>query len=411
MDVSTATLIDGILRDGAIRTVFQPIVRLDSGEVVGYEALTRGPAGPLERPDELFAAAGDAGRSGELDRACVASAFGSARTLPAGALLFVNVEPATLGSDLVAATAPIAAAGERTVVLEVTERALMTDPTSLLGAVESAREHGWLVALDDVGVEPGSLALLPLIAPDVIKLDMGLIRDRPDRDLGRTMAAVMAHAERAGTTVLAEGIETDAHLERAVSLGATLGQGYRFGRPADAADASTPVSPMDLAARPPRRRVQLSPFDAVVATGRGARVARKQVLLQISHPHEEQASADPGTPLLLSAFQHARHFTPATTVRYGHLAERCAITAALGVDMPAEPVPGVRGGVILPGDPLADEWSVAVLGPHYAGALLGRDLGDDGDDPDRRFEYVVTHDRDLVELATASLLRRILPQR
>ena len=76
--------------------------------------------------------------------------------LPAGVPVFVNVEPSTLNSALIERTAPIATAGQRTVVLEVTERAIATAPAELLAGVVAAREHGWLIALDDVGVDPGS---------------------------------------------------------------------------------------------------------------------------------------------------------------------------------------------------------------------------------------------------------------
>ncbi|UDY37592.1 sensor domain-containing phosphodiesterase [Dermatobacter hominis] len=411
-----ASRIDQVLGDASIRTVFQPIVDLDARGVVAYEALSRGPAGsPLERPDLLFAAARDSGRQLELDELCLSRAIDRAVELPPGCGLFVNVEPSTLTSAVVGRTAPIAAAGDRTVVLEVTERAIDRAPATLLAGIAAAREHGWLVALDDVGVEAASLAFLPVIRPDVIKLDMGLIHGRPDRDLGRTMAAVMAESERRGTVVLAEGIESDEHVERAISLGASLGQGFHFGRPADAQELDG-GSVQELAIRPvdPGRTIALSPYDAVVATGQHIRSARKDVLLQISHHLEEQAGADPGTPMVLSAFQHARHFTAATARRYARLAERCALVAALGVDMAPAPVPGVRGGLLIGGDPLAGEWSVVVLGPHYAGALLAKDLGDSGDsgdsgvaDGDRRFDYVVTHDRSLVELAAESLLRRV----
>ena len=399
-----------MLDGAAIRTVFQPIVDLDDRRVVACEALTRGPAGSsLERPDLLFEAARQRGRQLELDQLCLASSVDRAVDLPGGCGLFVNVEPSTLTSAVVGRTAPIAAAGDRTVVLEVTERAIDRAPATLLAGVATAREHGWLIALDDVGVEAASLAFLPVIRPDVIKLDMGLIQGRPDRDLGRTMAAVMAQSERHGSIVLAEGIESEEHLERAISLGATLGQGFHFGRPTEAEDVDAEMwgelalRPVDLG-----RAISLSPYDAVVAAGHRPRSARKDVLLQISHHLEEQAAADPGTPMILSAFQHARHFTAATARRYGRLAERCALVAALGVDMPRDPVPGVRGGVLVAGDPLEGEWSVAVLGPHYAGALLAKDLGDAGvAEGDRRFDYVVTHDRSAVELAAESLLRRI----
>jgi DICT domain-containing protein len=227
------------------------------------------------------------------------------------------------------------------------------------------------------------------------------------------MAAVMAYAERSGAVLLAEGIETDDHLERAVSLGATWGQGYRFGYPGDlvAPDDSITSSSMAAPLVAPGRAVSLSPYDATIGAGLRPRVARKHVLLQISHHLEAQALADPSEPLLLAAFQDAEHFTPDTARRYRQLADRLTLCAALGVGMDAEPALGVRGAALNPGDPLTGEWSVVVLGPHYSGALLARDLGDHGGaEADRRFSYVVTHDRSIVEVAAESLLRRVLPR-
>jgi DICT domain-containing protein len=75
--------------------------------------------------------------------------------------------------------------------------------------------------------------------------------------------------------------------------------------------------------------------------------------------------------------------------------------------MPAEPAPAVRGVDLDDDDPLVGEWTVAVVGAHYAAALIGRDMGDGGPDLDRRFEFTVTHDPRLVLTAARSLLRRV----
>jgi EAL domain-containing protein (putative c-di-GMP-specific phosphodiesterase class I) len=392
-----------------LRTVYQPIVELDGGATVGFEALTRGPRGSsLEAPDDLFALARRAGRVEELDAACFRNAVERAASWSTPPqLLFVNVEPGTLTSRLVRRTAPIPAAGGLPIVLEVTERALTASPATLMAGVHEARDHGWSIALDDVGADPTSLAFLSLLRPDVVKLDMALIRNRADEVLGRTMAAVMAHAERTGAVILAEGIETDDHLERAISLGATLGQGWRFGRPGELPALMSDGPAVRLPPSGPPRPTALSPFDAVVGQGTPTRVGRKHVLLQISHHLESRALVDSASTLLLSAFQDVRHFTPDTARRYRDLAERCALVEAVGTGLPPCPAPGVRGTRITVGDPLVGEWSVVVLGPHYAGALLGHDLGDTGADADRRFRYVVTHDRSLVEQAAESLLRRV----
>ena len=400
-----------MLERGTVRSVFQPIVDLDTNEVVAVEALTRGPGGSaIENPERLFAVAASGGVTAELDELCMRTAIHGAASIDPRTLLFVNVEPTSLTTALIDRTGPIAAAGQRQIVLEVTERALAGSPAELIAGVAAARERGWRVALDDVGVAAESLALLPILRPDVVKLDMGLIRDRPSRELGRTMAAVMAYAERSGALILAEGIESDEHLDRAVSLGARWGQGYRLGRPSTVdllPSTGGPARPVGVESTP--RPVRLSPYDAVVQNSEQApRVGRKGVLLQISHHLEEQALSEPGGPLLMSAFQDAAHFTRDTRQRYSLLAEHCTLVAAIGHGMPAEPAPGVRGGVIHDGDPLAGEWTVAVLGVHYSGALLATDLGDTSvPEHDRRFSYVVTHDRHLVELAVESLLRRV----
>ena len=76
-----------------------------------------------------------------------------------------------------------------------------------------------------------SLAFLPLLRPDVVKLDLRLVQERPGPAIAEIMNAVNAHAERTGAVVLAEGIETEEHLVMARALGATLGQGWLFGRP------------------------------------------------------------------------------------------------------------------------------------------------------------------------------------
>jgi DICT domain-containing protein len=76
--------------------------------------------------------------------------------------------------------------------------------------------------------------------------------------------------------------------------------------------------------------------------------------------------------------------------------------------MPPHPAAGVRGGALGVHDPLAGEWVVAVVGPHFAGALIAKDLGDDGPDAERRFSFTVTYERELVVRAARTLLRRIV---
>jgi len=144
-DAARMTELDRILATGAVRAHFQRIVTLDGGEVVGYEALARGPEGsPLAFPDRLFAAARDAGRIGELDAACFGAALAGAA---AGALrhpasVFVNVEPECFDGP------PEIDACDVTVIVEITERGLATRPAELLLAVEGVRRRGWGIAVE-----------------------------------------------------------------------------------------------------------------------------------------------------------------------------------------------------------------------------------------------------------------------
>ncbi|MGY1821906.1 EAL domain-containing protein [Geodermatophilus sp. SYSU D00079] len=411
-----ATALDEVLRDRGVRSVFQPIVELDTGRVVAYEALARGPEGPLERPDALFAAARAAGRLAELDAACRTAALSGAlqQGLRAPLTLFVNVEPEVLDHAPMEELLAIASAapGGLRVVLEITERALATRPAELLRTVERVRAVGWGVAVDDVGADPLSLAFMPLLRPDVVKLDLRLVQERPGPAIAEIMNAVNAHAERTGAVVLAEGIEDAAHLDMARALGATLGQGWLFGRPGPGPVEGAPTGSLVLPSQRPDTLTEdaaVSPFACLPVTV-PLREAPKALLIELSKQLEREALRLGPASVVAATFQEARHLTPSTALRYRDLVERTGFVCALGEDLPVEPLPGLRGAALDPADPVRGEWDVAVLGPHFAAALLARDLGDDGPDEQRRFAYALTYDRDTVVRAAAALLARVAPR-
>jgi EAL domain-containing protein (putative c-di-GMP-specific phosphodiesterase class I) len=403
-----------LVADRSVRPVFQPLVELDGEAVVGYEALARGPAGSRwENPADLFGAAYRLGLVSELDWSCRAAAFDGALAadLDPDLALFVNAEPASMRvdcpPDLRGAMA--AARGRLRVVMEVTERAVAADPAGLLRAVETAREAGWGIALDDIGANPASLAMMPFLQPDVIKLDLRLVQDRTTADIARIVNAVLAQSERGGSTILAEGIETPRHAEVARSMGATLGQGWLYGRP----------GPLPGRGRAPARPVRLHPATGpgaptpyhVVAAARPTTVATKDLLLPMSM-HLEHKALDQDEPIvLLACFQDERFFTPASRRRFARLARDAAFVGAVGIGMPVTPVAGVLGAKLRADDPLRGEWDVIAVGPHFAGALVALDHGDSGADGQRRFDYAITHDRGLVVQAAQTLLATLLPTR
>jgi EAL domain-containing protein (putative c-di-GMP-specific phosphodiesterase class I) len=399
---------DEVLSQRAIHPVFQPIVRIDDGEVVGFEALARGPAGsPWSSPTALFAEAYQVGRSVELDwvsRLAAARSF-SAAGMPESIVLFINVEPMTFGSscppDLVEPMAD-ATAGHRRVLIEITERSVTRDPAAMLAAVEDARSDAIGVAIDDVGAEPASLAMMPLIRPDVIKLDLSLVQGSTNRATARVVGAVLAEAERTGATILAEGIESDRHLRVAQAMGATLGQGWYFGKPEpEPAPPPTPKHPLDLL--PPLDGAEpATPFGAV----RERRVSQgtEQLLAPLSR-HLEYRGLEAMDPIvLLACFQNVDRFGKPTRRRYERLATRGVFTAVLARDMPTEPAPGIRGARLEPSDPITYEWAVIVLGIQFAAALIAKEHTDEPG----VFDFVVTHDRDAVIAAARPVIKRIV---
>jgi EAL domain-containing protein (putative c-di-GMP-specific phosphodiesterase class I) len=399
----------------SVNPVYQPIVDLMSGDVVAFEALARGPAGsPLESPVALFAHARTLGLEQQLDLECQALAMRGAlrRRLPAAIPLFVNAEPNWLHVPWPHhLTMILEQARDRLqIVVEITERALVADPANLLGAVERIRDAGWGIALDDVGADPASLALMPFIEPDVIKLDLRLIQERTNTEIAGIVNAVIAQAERTGALILAEGIETEEHRARAVAMGATLGQGWLLGRPAALPD-QLPAPPL----RPPGRELTFTrphpdtpttPFD-LAREALETRPAAKRLLLPMSLHLERHALRTSEAPVLLAAFQNAGHFTPATLARYESLAAHCSLIGVMGHAMKALPATGVRGASLNADDPLCGEWTVCVVGPHFSGALIATDLGDTGPDAERRFAFAMTYNRALVLGAARSLLHRI----
>jgi len=412
--------LDQLLAADEVYSVYQPIVELDTGATVAYEALARGPRGrAMEPPDLLFAAARRAGRLADLDRACQRAAVSGAETggLRAPWTLFVNVEPETANVTFLQPVSGNSAQGPGTfrptfdfkIVVELTERALIAEPIELLKLVARVRARGWGIALDDVGADRDSLALLPLLQPDVIKLDLRLVQQRPTAEIAQIVSAVHAEAERSDTVILAEGIETEEHLNIALSMGATLGQGWLLGRP-----AAMPEHPSDFTGSPLRIADRGDPVPtrtpfALGAALRAPRRSRKALLIEISKHLEHQAMIAGESTVVLATFQDASFFTKATRQRYARLAGQAALVGALGEGMPPEPLPGVRGCVLDPTDPLVGEWDIVVVGPHFAATLVARDLGDTGPDNDRRFEFVLSHNRELAIQVAFVLMSRVWP--
>ena len=409
LDGEQSDLDDAVTGEG-VAPFFQPIVSLPSGSTVGFEALARWPRQPHLGPQEVFAHAAATRQVTELDRVCIDRSIDAALRggLKEGSLLGVNSEPA---SDYTGrADSEFVRRGHEkfSLFFELTERNLLEHLPTLLRKVAALRADGIAIALDDVGDNPESLALLDIVSPEVIKLANKLIQDPASADTARTGAAIMAHRERRGALIVAEGIETDEHLEQAMAWGATLGQGFLFGRPSPLlpyAQAETRSSPA-LQAR--AHTSFHSPFDAV-AGDPAMRTARKPTLWAISRYLEEQALHSRDTPMVLTALQNGVNFGLPTRRRYAALAATSPLVAVFGanftLDQPSE-IRVVRHDAC---DALSSQWVVVTLGPHIAAALVARERGGQAAacDEDREFDFVITHDRAVVTAVASALLNRI----
>lgn len=252
--------------------MFQPIVSLSDGQVVAYEALSR-PQDGDGRPLSILEVVDSARSSGpaaeaELDALAIQAICGRAAELPHGVMLFVNVSPATLLQDP-GVLDPLASIS-RNVVVEVTERTALSQgmESEFHRALDILRWRGFLVALDDCGAGYSGLTRLVAIRPDFAKVDMELVRG-VDHDSAKAqlVEAVVSFARRAGISVIAEGVETEAELRTLGELDVRHVQGYYLGRP------SAEVLPAGhRAVVPTPHRVPLA--DEATALGASIRLAR-----------------------------------------------------------------------------------------------------------------------------------------
>ena len=391
-----------------LATSFQPVVDIDTGRVVAHEALSRPFVNGVPRaPDQVLHDAYQSGRADELDSFFIETALraAAARGLLSPHSLFVNVEPISLVNGFM--TAPLLSAPP--LVIEITERTLTTDPGALLTAAAELRAAGHLIALDDLGAEPASLALLPLLAPEIVKLDMNLIRRQPDRTTAAMMTALASYAERSGAIVLAEGVETAEHITRARALGASVAQGWHFGRPSETAHDAPGVS----VRRPGQGRhseapasdsLETTPF-GVVSAATPLRLGDRAMLVQVSMLLEERAAAAGDSAVLLSTFQDGDNISDNTRQRYERLIESgCLLTAYSTGTSAALPHPA-RNITVAESDPLAAEWDVVLLTTDYAAALTAREV-DSTRHREGLYEFALTTDRDLVMRSARALLSR-----
>ncbi|MFO0616221.1 MAG: EAL domain-containing protein [Polyangiaceae bacterium] len=216
-----------------LHIAYQPIVSWSERRIYAFEALLRSREPTLPHPGAMLDAAERLGRVHELGRRIRAKAIEPLGTTDA--LLFVNLHPSDLSDDeLYDERSPLASVASR-VVLEITERASLEGIHDVRTRIATLRKMGYRIAIDDLGAGYAGLTSLTALEPDVVKLDMALVRDlhlQPTKQtLVRTMIKMCAEL---GMTVTAEGIENVAERDELVQAGCDLMQGYFFAKPGPA---------------------------------------------------------------------------------------------------------------------------------------------------------------------------------
>ncbi len=402
-------LVGEVISRRAIRTVFQPLVHLPSLEVVGFEALMRGPSGtPFEAPLRLLEAARQIGRLEELDWLCAASAMDAASRahLHPSMTIFLNISPSTLKTpcpdDL---TARVARARENLrVVAEIDSASILDDPGEVLEAVRVMRADSWGFALDNLGGDIKGLAMATFLHPDVLKVNLDRLERLGPGAQAEVVNSIREYAERTGAVILAQGIEDEEDLLAARIAGALYGQGWRYGEPGDLPEASRmPHHPFPLRSRPDPEEPE-TPFE--ILSRRHERASGDRRLLSgISKHLEFEALAD-GSPLVvLVCLSDVQYLTASTIRRLEHIAEKAIFVAVMAPSLEQARQPkGTRARRLSPTDALASEWAVVTIGPRFAAALAARASIRTPADENAAFDYVLTYDREAAGEAARALL-------
>ncbi|MBC2582424.1 GGDEF domain-containing protein [Clostridium sp. DJ247] len=236
---TTSNELDRILKSENITTVFQPIVSLTTGNIIGYEALSRGPEDSfLYNPEELFSAAEKYNRLWDLECLCRKKAIEHAQSIDKNKYLFINVDPFIFKDEKYKKgfTKEFLAKynmSPKTIIFEITEKTCVKDYKSFKAALENYVEEGYKIAIDDAGSGYSGLKMLSHTKPHYIKVDMELIRDIHNNSFNQNLISFIVNlANSENMQLIAEGIESKEELLKLIELGVHAGQGYFLQRPA-----------------------------------------------------------------------------------------------------------------------------------------------------------------------------------
>lgn len=228
----------GILNEESISVLTQPILSLESGDVLGWEVLTRGPKHtPFHMPTELFDFAQQAGLLIPMEWLVIRKAFQEIARKGIQEQVFINITPVTLSQPslldkMLEWLKDYPHVEPSQIVLEITERHSITDFSHMSQILARYRAHGFRFAIDDAGAGYASLQTISELTPDIIKIDKSVIRDIDQTLIKQSMLqALLQMAESIKCKVIAEGVEREEEANVLCRNRVHMGQGYFFSRP------------------------------------------------------------------------------------------------------------------------------------------------------------------------------------
>ncbi|WP_333870983.1 GGDEF domain-containing protein [Desulforamulus putei] len=228
-----------LLENKKFRIIYQPIVSLQTGEILGWEALTRGPENSyFLSPAVIFNYAEEAGLLFPLEKVCRELAIKNFDLVDSSKKLFLNIHPQTINDPQFVKGETIKMLKDshlspHNLVFEITERQGIHDFHQFNKTLAHYRNQGYRVAVDDAGAGFSSLQAIAEVRPEYIKIDHSLVKDiNSNRVKQALLETFVTFAQKIGCSIIAEGIETEAELTTLRSIGVHYGQGYFLARPA-----------------------------------------------------------------------------------------------------------------------------------------------------------------------------------
>jgi len=234
-------ILEKIIEGEHITPVYQPIVSLTDGQIFGYEALSRISDKDLEMDiGQMFKVADKTNRAWELEALCRTKALKNSVNIDDGKKLFLNVNPNIIHDEKFMEGFSKKEKAEFTksrineygldinnIIFEITERVAIVDGEAFMGSIKHYRNQNYGIAIDDVGAGYSGLNTIANVRPNIMKLDIDLIRNIDKDETKQFLCKAMVDfGKSAGILLIAEGIETEEELKTLIKLNVDLGQGF-----------------------------------------------------------------------------------------------------------------------------------------------------------------------------------------